>query len=78
MKPEEETCDEFEHIYEKWMDPDDLIRMMKDAGNVIFPNEDSVKFVSVAEKVLPYLILFSISMLSLTQKLFDKNSKIFY
>lgn len=52
LKPEEETCDEFEHIYEKWMDPDDLIRMMKDAGNVIFPNEDSVKFVSVAEKEL--------------------------
>ena len=57
LKPEEETCDEFEHIYEKWMDPEDLIRMMKDAGNVIFPNEDSVKFVSVAEKV--YLILLS-------------------
>jgi len=52
MKPEEGICDEFEHIYEKWMDPDDLICMMKNAGNIIFPNQDSVKFVSVAEKEL--------------------------
>jgi len=52
LKAEDASLKEFEHIYEKWKTPEELIAMMKKAGNNIFPSSDSVNFVSVPEKAI--------------------------
>jgi len=51
VKPEDEANEQLWEVYEKWMEPELMIEKLKSSGVNVFPAKDSVKFVSVQEKV---------------------------
>ncbi len=50
--PDSDVKPELNNLKEKWMTPKQLIKAMNMAGVNLFPEEDSKKYVSIAEKVM--------------------------